>query len=163
MSEAPSIVHSNGSTWHATWHPPGTEPAGTPHGASGICFTASGDVLLISPDGDHWGFPGGRTEPGETWRDTLDREVHEEAAAIVTDALLLGFARSEAIEGRQHGTILVRSFWRATVELEPNEPRFEIPHRRLVPVEDVPALILAGHPDGSAPTLLHIFETAIQQ
>jgi hypothetical protein len=37
--------------------------------------------------------------------------------------------------------VLVRSFWRADVELEEWAPRFEIPHRRLVRPEEVLSLL----------------------
>ena len=35
------------------------------------------------------------------------------------------------------GKVLVRSVWRAEVELMPWEPRFEIVHRRVVPATDL--------------------------
>ena len=48
-------------------------------------------------------------------------------------AQLLGFARSECIAGREAGLVLVRSYWRAEVEVLAWEPRFEVAHRRIVP------------------------------
>ena len=45
------------------------------------------------------------------------------------------------------GLVLVRSFWRAEVELAPWEPRFEIPHRRVVAAAEVwDHLALEGYP-----------------
>jgi ADP-ribose pyrophosphatase YjhB (NUDIX family) len=76
--------------------------------------------------------PAGRTEGDETWEETLRREVREEACATVVQARLLGFARSRCLSWPQAGLVLVRSFWRAEVEVEAWQPQFEIAHRRLV-------------------------------
>lgn len=50
----------------------------------------------------------------------------------MVQARLLGFARSRCLSGPQAGLVLVRSFWRAEVVLDPWQPQFEIAHRRLV-------------------------------
>ena len=65
---------SGDQEWVTEWHPPDRPaPAGKGHGSSGVCVTASGDIVLISPDGEFWDLPGGRPEAGENWRETLDR------------------------------------------------------------------------------------------
>jgi len=121
-----------GGHWVATWHPPGAAPAGQRHGACGVCVAPDDQVVLISADGVSWDLPAGRTEGAETWEETLRREVREEACATVVQARLLGFARSSCLNGPQAGLVLVRSFWRAEVTLEPWQPQFEIAHRQLV-------------------------------
>jgi ADP-ribose pyrophosphatase YjhB (NUDIX family) len=93
-------------------------------------------VVLVSGDGDRWGLPGGRPEPGEDWADTLRREVREEARATVTESLLLGFSRGVCIRGSQAGLVLVRALWHAGVCPDPWQPRLEIVERRLVPVAE---------------------------
>jgi ADP-ribose pyrophosphatase YjhB (NUDIX family) len=124
--------HTGGQDWLVSWHPDPTPPPGTPHGSAGICV--SGDQLvLISPDGTHWGFPGGRPEGTETYEDTLRREMREEACVVVERAKLLGFAQSECVRGWQRGETLVRSYWLAEVRILPWQPEFEIQHRRIVP------------------------------
>ncbi|HJY06850.1 MAG TPA: hypothetical protein VJ323_11065, partial [Bryobacteraceae bacterium] len=50
---------------------------------------------------------------------------------------LLGFTRGACITGPERGLVLVRSVWLAKVELMPWEPRFEIPHRRVVPAAEL--------------------------
>ena len=106
-----TLVPANGGDWWMAWHPPGGEPPGQPHGANAFCLTSDGAVVLISPDGERWGWPGGRPEPGESWEQTLHREVAEEACATVTGARLLGFVRSRCTSGREEGLVLVRSIF----------------------------------------------------
>ena len=94
-------------------------------------------MVLVSSDGERWGWPGGRPKDGEDWGQVLRREMLEEACAQVLDARLLGFARSECLGGHEHGLILVRSIWLARVEVLPWEPQFEIPFQRLVPTAEL--------------------------
>jgi ADP-ribose pyrophosphatase YjhB (NUDIX family) len=140
-------VRANDQDWIVSWHPPPTPPDGTPHGAEGVCVTRDGKIVLISHDGKYWGFPAGRPEGRETWEETLRREIREEACATVVQAKLLGFCRSACVEGPQVGLVLVRSLWRAEVELAPWEPQFEIPHRRIVvAAQFLDELAIAAHP-----------------
>jgi len=147
LEEVP--VTAGGGGWTMSWHPPGEAPPGQAHGANAFCVTADGGVVLISRDGSRWGWPGGRPERGESWEDTLRREMLEEACAIVTGARLLGFVRSRCLGRPEQGLVLVRSIWRAEVTLLPWRPEFEIPFRRVVPAHE-----LAGHlwmEEGAAP------------
>jgi len=129
----PWTVRSNGGDWSIAWHPPPAVPPGTAHGANAFCLTADRGVILISGDGERWGWPGGRPEGDESWEETLRREVLEEACAVVRDARLLGFCRGVCLTGSEQHRALVRSVWLATVELLPWEPRFEVRYRRVVP------------------------------
>jgi ADP-ribose pyrophosphatase YjhB (NUDIX family) len=127
------LVPANGGDWWMAWHPPAGAPPGRPHGANAFCLTGDGDVVLISPDGERWGWPGGRPEAGESWEQTLRREISGEACATVTGARLLGFARSRCTSGREERLVLVRSIWLAEVTVLPWQPAHEIPFRRIVP------------------------------
>jgi ADP-ribose pyrophosphatase YjhB (NUDIX family) len=145
--EVPLRVRSGGQQWLVSWHPPPEPPDGTPHGAEGVCVTADGDVVLITPDGRIWDLPAGRPEPGESWEQTLRREMDEEACATVVGARLLGFTRGQCLTGPERGRVIVRSVWRAEVELRPWEARFEITGRRVVaPAAVAEALSLGTHP-----------------
>jgi ADP-ribose pyrophosphatase YjhB (NUDIX family) len=127
-------VRSNGGDWLIAWHTPIAVPVGKPHGANAFCLTADNGVVLISNDGERWGCPGGRPEGDDSWEQTLRREILEETCAIVGDARLLGFCRAVCLSGPEQGLVLVRSVWRAGVELLTWEARFEVAHRRVVPV-----------------------------
>jgi ADP-ribose pyrophosphatase YjhB (NUDIX family) len=131
-------LRSNEGDWLVGWHSPiAAPPVGKAHGANAFCMTAEDGVVLVSNDGERWGWPGGRPEGDESWEQTLRREVLEEVCAIVGPARLLGFCRGECLTGPEAGLVLVRSVWRAEVELMPWEPRFEIAHRRVVPATEL--------------------------
>jgi 8-oxo-dGTP pyrophosphatase MutT (NUDIX family) len=112
-------------------------PEGIAHGANAFCVTADACVVLISTDGERWGWPGGRPEGDESWEQTLRREVLEEVCAAVIDPRLLGFCRAVCLTGVESDLVLVRSVWFAEVELLPWEPRFEILHRCVVPATEL--------------------------
>ena len=131
------LLRASGGEWSIAWHPATAVPGGTPHGANAFCVTPDNQVVLISGDGERWGWPGGRPEGGESWEQALRREVLEETCAVVTDARLLGFSRGMCLSGPEEGLVLVRSVWRAEVEVMPWDPRFEIRHRRIVPAAEL--------------------------
>ena len=55
-------VHANGGDWLVAWHSPNAAPEGTPHGANAFCMTANDCVVLISNDGERWGWPESKAE-----------------------------------------------------------------------------------------------------
>lgn len=132
----PLLGHSNGQDWLVSWHDPRHPPSGRAHGAAGVCVGGAAQLVLISNDGVSWDFPAGRPEGAETIEETLRREMREEACVRVDRARLLGFARSRCVAGPEEGLVLVRSFWRAEVTIEPWDPQFEITHRLVVPATD---------------------------
>jgi ADP-ribose pyrophosphatase YjhB (NUDIX family) len=153
---------ARGQDWLASWHPAGAPPPGKRHGADGICFTPDGLVVLVTADGERWIAPGGRPEGDEDWRQTLDREVLEEACAQVERATLLGFARGVCLRGEEQGLVLVRSWWRADVSLQEWHPQYESKERRLLPLDDAQALVLSSNPHGLPAQDRRIFLEAIK-
>jgi hypothetical protein len=123
--------------WLASWHPPSESTiAGKRHGSGAVCRTIDGQIVLVSQDGVKWEHPAGRTEGDESWRQTLGREVMEEACAIVVEAKLLGFILGRCVRGHEEGLVLVRALWSAEVMLQNCEPKHEIQHRKLVGDDD---------------------------
>jgi len=138
-----------GQHWLVSWHPADATVEGRNHGSAGICVGNDGrDLVLISPDEVHWGFPAGRPEGAETLRETLDREMREEACVEVLGARLLGYSRSLCQKGREEGLVLVRAYWLADVAIGPWEPEFEIAHRRVLPAAGATAYV--RDPDAAA-------------
>ncbi len=139
--------HANGQDWQCAWHPAASPaPAGKRHGSAGVCLTPRGEVVLVTADGTNWGLPGGRPEGEEDWRETLEREVMEEACARVQQASLLGYGWGRCIRGPEKGLVLVRSFWLATVVLEPWIPSYEMTQRLLTDPRDALDRVLAADP-----------------
>lgn len=150
-------VTTGGQDWRVAWHPPPQSPAGLPHGSTAICLHDD-HVVLVGGDGQRWGLPGGRPEPGEDWTAVLRREVLEEASAAVVDCRLLGYSRAVCLRGSEQGLVLVRAHWRAEVRLLPWRPRFEMTHRRLVPTNRAWAAMWIE--DGYAPMYRRFFAEA---
>ena len=121
-------------------------PDGTPHGGEGVCVTAAGGVVVISPDGTIWDLPAGRPEPGESWEQTLRREMDEEACATVTGVRLLGFTRGQCLTGPERAWC--SSGWcGGPRSSSARGKRFEIADRRVVlPAAVEEALTLGSHP-----------------
>lgn len=150
---------SRGQVWMTAWHPP-SEPApdGKVHGSTGLCVAPDGNIVMVSADGEAWGLPGGRPEGAESWRETFDREVLEEACVAVEHATLLGFIRSVCISGHEQRLVVVRSQWLATVAVLPwKQYDDEIVSRRLVSREEALRLTLLYYEPA---TCLRLFREA---
>ena len=63
----------------------------TPFAAADAAVFRDGRMLLIRrEDNGLWAMPGGGTEVGETWAQSVERELHEEAGVEGTATKLLG-------------------------------------------------------------------------
>ncbi|HYI25653.1 MAG TPA: NUDIX hydrolase [Thermomicrobiales bacterium] len=153
-------IYENGLDVLVSWHPATRVPAGTPHGATAICLIPTGQVVLVRTKAGLWSLPGGRPEPGETWEDTLRREVREEACAEVTQARLLGFGRGECIRGRDLGKVLVRGLWLASVDLLPWVDEFEMLERRSFPAAEARTLVRDALAGGHKQIITRMFQEA---
>lgn len=100
--------------------------------------------MLVTQDGSNWGLPGGRPDGEETWRETLEREVREEACAAIDEAELLGFAQGRCVRGHEQGTVLIRSLWVARVTLHEWRPQHEMLARRLAGLDEARSLVAWG-------------------
>jgi len=74
---------ANGGHWMMAWHPPGglppQPPPGQPHGANAFCLTSDGAVVLISPDGERWGWPAADLD-GQLWMEPGAEPIYARAA-----------------------------------------------------------------------------------
>jgi ADP-ribose pyrophosphatase YjhB (NUDIX family) len=134
-----------GRTVTATWQPPPFRPSRRlTTQALGLCFTADGQIVLVTGDGEHWTLPGGHPEPGETLEAALAREVAEEACARVVESVYLGCQRVDDPQRTDGPALYYQARFWARVELDPFVPRHETSARRLVAPDDLLAALAWG-------------------
>lgn len=68
----------------------------------GVLFTEAGVAVLYNRGGSHI-LPGGRQQAGESFLDTLRREIMEETGCSVEDSRLLGFLHLRHLTPRPEG------------------------------------------------------------
>ena len=112
-----------------------------------IPVTKSGEVVLIELYRHGSGevsleIPGGMVDPGEEPPDTAARELLEETGYEAREVVLLGRTRpNPAIQDNWLHTFLARDVERRQ---EPSDAGTEQTRVRLVPLEQIPALIAGG-------------------
>ena len=89
----------------------GSLPHATPYVAADAAVFRDGRILLIRrEDNGLWAMPGGATEVGETWAQSAERELHEEAGVEGTATRLLGVFDSR-LWGSRAKYHLYQSVW----------------------------------------------------
>ncbi len=137
-------IERDSGAWSISWYPPSVVPAGKKHGSAGLCVTeqdSSRFILIRIKEVNYWEFPAGRPEGEETWLETLEREVQEEACARVIDARLLGYLRTRQVSG----DVVVRAVWKASVDLLEWNPMHEIAGRGLFSRSEALGLMGKAH------------------
>ncbi len=112
-------------------------PAALVTQALGLCFTADGQVVMVTWDGRQWTFPGGTVDERETVEQALVREVAEEACARVVACRYLAAQHVADPLNPNGGPSYYQTRWWARVELNPWQPQHEMIARRLVTVDQV--------------------------
>jgi 8-oxo-dGTP pyrophosphatase MutT (NUDIX family) len=134
-------------TWKVSLQPPDERPEGANQGSEAICMLDDIETVLVRSTSGRLNTPGGRAEEGESSDETMIREVREEACAEVTSWQLLGYARSECLEGERPGHVMVRDMYIARVQLMPwhctDEETME---RLIVPLDDLPPIMAVDWP-----------------
>ena len=144
---APSILTDESGRWQVSLHPPDDRPLGSAHGSEAIIMIDHARTVLVRGTSGRLNTPGGHPEVGESSEQTMKREVREEACAEVEAAALIGFARSEKLDGNNAGFVMVRDMYVARVRLLPwVQPPSEIAERLIVPLANVPELMRADWP-----------------
>lgn len=119
--------------------------------AYGICFDKTGNILVIKDNPNGWGLPGGTPEQGETLRETLARELQEEADVTLKNISFLGLQKVE-----KKGKILYQSRWLADIDnvlpqtIDP--AKGVILKRKFVPFNDIKKWVKWG---GAFEDMLH--------
>ena len=103
---------------------------------SGYVFNDDNQLLIVK-NGNTWTVPGGHPEQGETYLDTLNRELMEEACVTLKDINYLG-----AVEVVENGETYYQLRYTAKVnELRPFVQEWEIGERLFVDLNDLPKYI----------------------
>ncbi|KPI02805.1 NUDIX hydrolase [Actinobacteria bacterium OK074] len=123
-----------------------------------MCFNAAGDLLIVNPTyKEYWNLPGGRVEPGETFRQAAAREVREELGIDVEPAAALVVA-CVAIPGKDMRNMVIfdggvlSEEQQASITLQAEE----LGEHRFAPVDGTALAELAP------PHLLGLLRTALE-
>ncbi len=100
---------------------------------SGICFTETGQIVLVGGDGANWGLPGGHPEAGESAEEALKREIREEACCEVKRFDYLGYQICAPEDG---GEPDVQLRYSCLVKPMLFDPKHEVALRKIVPQGD---------------------------
>ncbi|MCZ6678332.1 MAG: NUDIX domain-containing protein [Candidatus Poribacteria bacterium] len=151
-------VTATGPSAKITWMPlPFQPPRELTTQAYAICFTADGNIVLVSGDDAYWNLPGGHPAQGETLEEALAREVWEEACAEVKQCTYIGCQKIDEPNSREGLPLYYQTRFWARVELYPFRPQFETTQRRLVP----PAQFLSTLAWGDAPIAKILLDNAL--
>ena len=103
---------------------------------SGYVFNDQNQLLIVK-NGKTWTIPGGHPEANETYLQTLDRELMEEACITLKDVNYLG-----AVEVVEDGETYYQLRYTAKVkDVLPFKQEWEISERKFVDLEDLPKYI----------------------
>lgn len=123
--------------WFPLMAPGWLPPADQITQAVGICFADGGEVVMVTWDDEHWTFPGGTVEQGETVEQALVREVAEEACATVLAGEYLASQHVSDPANPNGRTSYYQTRWWARVAVDPWRPAHEMTGRALVAPADV--------------------------
>jgi hypothetical protein len=116
-----------GDQWYTvSWLPRSSGYEDVARQSIGFAVTGDGRTVIVRHRDGRKHIPGGTRESSETLRDTLERELREEACARVVDAELLGYLRAARRGTDGVSDIHYGSRWWARVELDQWAPVWEM-------------------------------------
>ncbi len=106
-------------------------------------------VLVVSKDGKEWTLPGGKPEAGESYAETLEREVYEESAVGIDAAICQPvFFMLSKVKKAGRWELESTSLRFLTIAKKVNnftsDPAGDIKHSKFVPIEDLDAWLRWG-------------------
>lgn len=119
-------------------------PAGHISAVHCLGFDGEGRFLLARHVDRQWTIPGGHREPGESALEALRRETREEAAAEISDPVLVAVERIDLLDGKpdpRYPAPAFQVFFAARVDrVDPLVPNAECTESRLFAIDEARAL-----------------------
>jgi 8-oxo-dGTP pyrophosphatase MutT (NUDIX family) len=101
----------------------------------GAIFNEGGEVLIVNTVGN-WQLPGGKPEKGEKLKETLLREVKEEASVEIEDIKPIGYQIVSEIKGEERGPEFCQIRFAARIKklnnLEVDPATGKVPERKFI-------------------------------
>ena len=110
-----------------------------------LCMVSDGNGNILvqdrkNPDWPGITFPGGHVEPGESFTDSVIREVFEETGLTIENPVLCGVKQFQSDEGARYVVFLYRADrWHGELESSSEGEMFWIPRQKLSEYLTVPA------------------------
>ena len=102
-----------------------------------LCMVSDGNGNILvqdrkNPDWPGITFPGGHVEPGESFTDSVIREVFEETGLTIENPVLCGVKQFQSDEGARYVVFLYRADrWHGELESSSEGEMFWIPRQKL--------------------------------
>ena len=109
-----------------------------------LCMVSDGNGNILvqarkNPDWPGITFPGGHVEPGESFTDSVIREVREETGLTIENPVLCGVKQFQSDEGARYVVFLYRADrWHGELESSSEGEMFWIPRQKLSEYLTVP-------------------------
>lgn len=109
-----------------------------------LCMVSDGNGNILvqdrkNPDWPGITFPGGHVEPGESFTDSVIREVFEETGLTIENPVLCGVKQFQSDEGARYVVFLYRADrWHGELESSSEGEMFWIPRQKLSEYLTVP-------------------------
>lgn len=141
MKSAEEVITYNRRKILVKWMAANSLPKGKISQVSGYCFYKN--KLLIVKKDNHWCFPGGHPLKKENPKETLYREVMEEASVKIAKPILIGYLKIDDPENKgPEGKHYFQIRYKALVQkIYPFSGKYETGERRFVKINELKKFI----------------------